>query len=185
MIDRRTASSESKTRNDATVPSAPLSQQLHEKQSLMSQRAKMSVAAQFKAIGQNQHPLGLSGLKTRSGMPATKTQKITQKIIHNYEQVILQLSNEQKKQGKTSSESPNGFKDNNKQIPDSPVKDFSNIIEQDLNDDGLKLVNSVNSLSKVSDHHVKSDKDIQSSAPKNICLDKQVKNKTSIIVDDS
>ena len=58
----------------------------------------MSVAAQFKAIGQAHHPLGLSAFKTRSGQGAGKTQRITQKIIHNYEQVILSLSNEQKKQ---------------------------------------------------------------------------------------
>jgi hypothetical protein len=89
----------------------------------------MSVAAQFKAIGQSQHPLGLSGLKTRSGLAASKTQKITQKIIHNYEQVILQLSNEQKKCG-LSIDSPDGFT-NDKQDATSPVKDFTNIIEQD------------------------------------------------------
>ena len=76
-----------------------LAHQIQQPQSLLTQRAKMSVAAQFKAIGQSHHPLGLSAFKTRSGQGAGKTQRITQKIIHNYEQVILSLSGEAKKQG--------------------------------------------------------------------------------------
>lgn len=106
----------------------------------MSQRAKMSVAAQFKAIGQSKHPLGLSAFKTRSGVPPSKTQKITQKIIHNYEQVILSLSNEQKKD-RDNSQSPDPIREN-QDANSSPVKDFTDIILEDKNATGLKLANS-------------------------------------------
>ena len=87
-------STESRGNSPSNNGALPLAHQLQQQQSLLSQRAKMSVAAQFKAIGQSHHPLGLSAFKTRSGQGAGKTQRITQKIIHNYEQVILSLSNE-------------------------------------------------------------------------------------------
>lgn len=102
----------------------------------------MSVAAQFKAIGQSHHPLGLSAFKTRSGQGAGKTQRITQKIIHNYEQVILSLSNEQKKQsGLGCSPARDAAR---RELSRSPVQEFRAFGQEDCQTETkLKLVNSV------------------------------------------
>lgn len=104
---------------------------LQEQQSLMNQRAKMSVAAQFKAIGPSHHPIGHSGLKTRSGTGVCgggQAQKITQKIILNYEQVLLSQSNEQRKQASNQGSLMNSQSPNGKQSEGgSPVRDFTEL----------------------------------------------------------
>jgi len=104
---------------------------LQEQQSLMNQRAKMSVAAQFKAIGPSHHPIGHSGLKTRSGTGVCgggQAQKITQKIILNYEQVLLSQSNEQRKQVSNQGSLMNSQSPSGKQSGQgSPIRDFTQL----------------------------------------------------------
>lgn len=128
-------------RSSPTSPQGSLAQACQPSQAEL--RSKLSVAAQLKAIGQSPHPLGLSGIKTRSGCGRGKTQGIAQKIIHNYEQVILSLSGDSRKHAAAVEGSPEADR-HEQRYGEANVKEFGAPFADDLiGDQGEKLVNSV------------------------------------------